>query len=111
MQLVLRSRMIQLAGAGAALLLLATPALADKIDGEWCFATQSLLIDGPSIRTPGGSSIKGSYSRHNFSYVVPAPEPDAGTEIDMQLISEEAMTLSRGKSGKPEEWRRCRVTS
>ena len=92
--------------------LLVTPALADRIDGEWCFAAQNLQIDGPSIRTPAGSNMKGDYTRHSFSYIVPAAEPEAGTEIDMRLLSEEAMTLSRRKGGKPDEtWRRCRVTS
>jgi hypothetical protein len=97
---------------GLAVVALSAPARADKIDGEWCFASQSLQIDGPSIRTPGGNQIKGDYSRHNFSYVVPSSEPEAGAEIAMQLLSEEAMTLSRRKGGKPEEtWRRCKVTS
>lgn len=106
------SRWSRLACGAAALTALATPALADRIDGEWCFATQSLQIDGPSIRTPGGSQIKGDYSRHGFAYVVPAPEPEAGAEISMHLLNEELMTLSRRKPDKPDEtWRRCKVTS
>ena len=34
-----------------------------------------LAIRGPEITTPGGNRISGDYSRHNFSYVVPASEP------------------------------------
>jgi hypothetical protein len=106
------SRRSRLVCGVAALTAFATPAVADRIDGEWCHASQSLQIEGPSIRTPGGSQIKGDYTRHGFAYVVPAPEPEAGVEIRMQLQSEEQMTLSRPKSDKPEEiWRRCKVTS
>ena len=71
-------------GAGAstfaATLAVATPAFADRIDGEWCNGTQSLQIEGPSIRTPGGNQITGDYSRHGFAYVVPANEPEAGAK-------------------------------
>ncbi len=106
------SRWSRLGLSAAALFALATPALADRIDGEWCFASQSLQIEGPTIRTPAGSQIKGDYSRHGFAYVVPSNEPEAGTEISMQLHSEELMTLSRKKADKPDEtWRRCKVTS
>lgn len=94
----------------AVAMLVATPAFADRIDGEWCHASQSLQIEGPKIRTPGGNQISGDYSRHGFRYVVPASEPEAGTEIVMHLVSEEQMTLSR--KDKPDEtWRRCKVTS
>jgi hypothetical protein len=112
MPLTTPSRLTRFAALLAGFTGLATAAHADRIDGEWCFSTQSLQIEGPTIRTPGGAKISGTYSRHNFSYVVPAPEPEAGAEIDMQLLSEEAMVLTRKKGGKPEEtWKRCRVTS
>ena len=108
----LRPRVSSVILAAAALAALASPAVADRIDGEWCHASQSLQIEGPSIRTPGGSQIKGDYSRHGFFYVVPAPEPEAGTEISMRLLSEEVMMLSRKSPDRPEEtWRRCKVTS
>ena len=91
-----------------------TAARADSIDGEWCWAASNLHIQGPSIRTPGGSRIQGSYDRHNFSYVVPAPEPGAGSEVIMRLLNEENVNLVR-KSGAvesvPEIWKRCRPTS
>ena len=109
MSTVSRSRSLIIA---ATVLCVASPAFADRIDGEWCHASQSLQIEGPSIRTPGGSQIQGDYSRHGFAYVVPVPEPDAGTEIIMHLNNEEQMTLTRKKSEKPDEtWRRCKVTS
>ena len=86
-------------------------ARADAIDGDWCFATQNLNIQGPRIRTPGGNEMQGDYSRHGFSYVVPANETGAGTAIDMQLMGEELMLLTRNKTGTPENWRRCKPVS
>ena len=92
------------------MLTLSTPARADRIDGEWCHASQSLMIEGPKIRTPGGNQIQGDYSRHGFRYTVPASEPDAGSDIVMRQQSDEQMTLMR--KDKPDEiWRRCKVTS
>ena len=107
-----KSHAIQYLFVGLAACFAAFPAMADRIDGEWCHAMRSLHIDGPSIRTPGGSQIQGNYSRHGFSYVVPGSEPDAGAEIDMRLLSEEEMVLTRKTTGTPNEtWRRCKVTS
>ena len=87
-------------------------AYADAIDGEWCLGTSHFAIHGPSILTPGGSRIQGSYSRHGFAYVVPASEPGAGDEVNMTLLNEETVQLSRkGQSSSPEIWRRCKPTS
>jgi hypothetical protein len=95
---------------GAICLLSVSPALADRIDGEWCHASNSLMIEGPKIRTPGGNNVTGDYSHHNFTYTVPPAELDAGSQIAMRQLSEETMILTR--KGRPEEtWRRCRVTS
>jgi hypothetical protein len=88
------------------------PALADAIDGEWCLGTSHFAIDGPNILTPGGSRIQGNYSRHGFVYVVPTNEPGAGVEINMVLLNEESVRLTRGgQSSEPEIWRRCKPTS
>ena len=89
-----------------------TPARADAIDGEWCLGSSHFAIDGPSILTPGGNRIQGNYSRHGFFYVVPANEPGAGGEIDMVLLNEETVRLTRkGQTSGPEIWRRCKPTS
>ena len=95
-------------------ILSATPALADKIDGEWCHQSSSLKIDGPAIRTPGGSTITGDYNRHGFTYTVPANEAGAGTRIVMVLRGEELMELTRAPAGVPqptEQWVRCKPVS
>lgn len=98
--------------------LTATPALADAIDGEWCREGRHFVIEGPNITTYAGTRMTGDYSRHGFRYVAPATEPEAGTEIVMQLRSEENLDLYRRAPGAaapaqptPEPWRRCRVTS
>ena len=98
-----------------AILVAATSAHADAIDGEWCSAKgQNLLIEGPKIRLPSGVTIEGHYRRHEFAYEPPKDDPDAGQIIYMNLLNEEMMNLRHvkdGVSGKPELWRRCNVTS
>lgn len=99
-------------GAAVALLLFSTSAaLADRIDGSWCFASSNFEIEGPKIRTPGGAQLTGNYTRHGFSYVVPPSEPGAGAEIVMRLINDEMLELLRPGGTTAEVWRRCRVTS
>lgn len=87
---------------------------ADAIDGDWCFATSSLTISGPSIRTPAGTEMRGDYDRHGFAYVVPSHEPGAGAQVVMRLNNDEMMTLIRragGQDSAPEVWRRCKPIS
>ncbi len=100
----------RLALAGAALLASTCATRADAIDGQWCLASSTFEIKGPQIRTPGGNEIAGNYSRHGFSYVVPAGEPGSGSEVVMVLLNEETLTLTRA-SAAPETWRRCKPTS
>ena len=90
---------------------LVTAARADRIDGEWCFASSTLAINGPTIRAPGGSVLQGNYDRHGFSYVAPANEPDPGSEVVMRLLNEETMHLMRKGFTQPQTWQRCKVTS
>jgi hypothetical protein len=50
------------------------------------------------------------YSRHAFSYIVPAPEPGAAGTIFMTLADENTVYLRRGEAaaGTPQEiWLRC----
>lgn len=102
--------LLRLAAAGAALFFPAT-AFADRIDGEWCHAASSFTIDGRHILTPGGNRVLGVYTRHTFTYVAPANEPDAGAEIRLILLSEEALQLMRPGAAQSELWQRCKVTS
>lgn len=54
-------------------------AMADVIDGNWCYPDgRHFSIRGPDIVTPAGTSAKGKWSRHSFSYQVPPPESDGG---------------------------------
>ena len=89
---------------------IATPALADRIDGEWCDGSRHFIINGPTIVTPGGSSIQGQYGRHDFKYTIPESEPGAGGTVDMRLINDDNVNVNYG-SEPPKVWRRCKVTS
>lgn len=86
-------------------------ALADVIDGHWCRGASSFTIEGPTIITPGGNRIGGKHTRHSFSYIVPANETGAGTEVAMMLQDEETLRLLRDGVAETEIWRRCKVTS
>jgi hypothetical protein len=89
--------------------LLAGPALADAIDGNWCHTDgRRFIIHGPEIVTPGGTRMEGNYSRHWFTYTAPAPEPGAGQTIFMALADENTVYLRRGEqTAAPETWVRC----
>jgi hypothetical protein len=85
------------------LLALAKPAAADAIDGHWCdTGTKHLEINGPTIVTPRGISLKGDYNRHGFTY----QEPSDGKSIVMVLLNELTMRLKAG-DGPEETWHRC----
>ena len=43
--------------------------------------------------------------------LVPASEPGAGSQIDMLLLNEETVQLTRKGQAAPEIWRRCKPTS
>jgi hypothetical protein len=89
-----------------------TPATADAIDGNWCHPDgRRFSIRGPEIVTPAGNRISGNYSRHYFSYTVPANETAAGKGVFMTLFDEYTVHLRVGEqpagSDPAEEWKRC----
>jgi hypothetical protein len=99
----------------AALSTLASPgaARADVIDGDWCQPGHHFSIKGPEIVTQAGHRLTGNYSRHYFTYVVPASEPDAGQYIAMTLVNENTVHLRKGgdaaaaAQASVEVWVRC----
>lgn len=95
--------------------MIAGPALADRIDGDWCSADgRHLSIDGARIMIPSGAEISGQYDRHHFRYAGPTGDPEADQTIEMQVLSDEEMRLQRtiGTERKPvETWRRCQAIS
>lgn len=99
--------------AALCLALGAMPALADRIDGDWCSPTgQHVKIDGPSIEIPSGQTITGEYDRHAFRYVGPPGDPDAGVEVRMRLYSDDEMGVIRTPGdGTPVTWKRCEMVS
>jgi hypothetical protein len=83
-------------------------ARADAIDGDWCLGAKTMSIHGPEIVTPGGQRAKGDYTRHSFSYTIPAGEPGAGDVVAMILRSEYLLHARQGGPEAPlQEWRRC----
>jgi hypothetical protein len=91
------------------------PACADAIDGDWCQPDgRQMAIRGRNIITVGGNGIAGDYTRHAFSYVIPAGEPGAGQTVQMILLNEDTMQLMWPEAAvRPprkalEIWHRCR---
>ena len=84
------------------------PARADAIDGQWCALDGKRIdINGPRIRTPGGTQMQGDYDRHGFRYVVPAAETGAGGTVNMRLLSDNVMHLTPPGSTGVQVWNRC----
>ena len=94
-----------------------SPAMADAIDGDWCYAGRHLMIDGPKIVTPGGTSMMGTYDRHAFRYKIPTSEKGAGENVFMVQRSEELMNFwqtpeaAPGPETPPQVWTRCKNIS
>jgi hypothetical protein len=100
------------ATAIAALLAATSAANADAIDGHWCSADgRHFAISGDDITTPAGTRTRGDYSRHAFSYQVPAGETPAGAAISMLLVNEDTVHLWTGEASaaaaEAEVWHRC----
>lgn len=88
--------------------LAATPALADRIDGNWCSAKGArIAISGVQVTTPDGTAMTGNYARHAFSYVAPAGDIGSGQTVLMRLLSDEFVQVQMGEAGQMETWRRC----
>jgi hypothetical protein len=107
---MLRRRSLRLGLFSLVSILAAGTAFADVIDGDWCAADgRHMSIRGPAIVTPGGKRIDGLYSRHAFAYVIPSPEPSAGSTIYMRLVNPETINLWIGAVavGPAEVWNRC----
>ncbi len=99
---------------GALTALSAQVARADAIDGNWCSADgKRMLIEGPAITTPAGTQTQGNYSRHYFTYQVPASDPGAGKTIYMALLNENTVHLTMAADAQSaqqspvEVWHRC----
>jgi hypothetical protein len=66
-----------------------------------------MTIRGPAIVTPGGQRAGGDYTRHSFSYVIPAGEAGAGATVSIQLLGEHLAHARQGAEAVVQEWRRC----
>ena len=73
------------------------PAFADAIDGDWCRTDgKRMTIRGPAIVTPGGQQTNGHYTRHSFSYVIPAGEAGRGPRCQSNCSANISRMRARG---------------
>ena len=101
--------LLVLAGTLGTLLGVTCPAFADAIDGDWCqLDGKHMTIHGPAIVTPGGQQTSGNYTRHFFSYVVPAGETGEGVAVEIQLLSETLAHERRAGDTTVRQWQRCK---
>jgi hypothetical protein len=92
----------------------ASPARADKIDGDWCHLDgRHYSINYRDLTTPDGHHITGDYGRHSFSYVIPDGEPNSGHTVSMRLVNEQTVHLwiSGDAAGEPQVFKRCEQVS
>lgn len=84
-------------------------AFADSIDGDWCSTAsrRHLNIAGSKIVTPAGKAIDGDYGRHDFSYMAPAGEREAGKRVAMRLVNDRTMLFRPEGAASDEVWERC----
>jgi hypothetical protein len=105
----MRGRRLQSLSLCAAAVLAPATARADAVDGDWCREDgKRMTIRGPDIVTPGGQRTRGDYTRHYFTYVVPAGEAGAGETVAITLLSEYLAHARQGADAAPVQvWRRC----
>jgi hypothetical protein len=104
-------RKAALGGGILGLTLAATPAFADRVDGEWCDpAGRHILIQGPTIVTPSGAKAQGVNRRHSFEYQAPAGDTPAGA-VRFRQFNDDLMEAVSDDAAKPVEWRRCKPIS
>ena len=105
---LMRKRTLALIAAVSVISCFNHPAHADAIDGDWCLSNgKRMSIRGPAIVTPGGQQTSGNYTRHFFSYEIPAGEIGAGATVEIQLLNEYLAHARQGSDPAVQEWRRC----
>ena len=91
----------------------ATPALADRIDGNWCGPSgERMAIDGSDVTTPGGAKVEARYSRHSIEYDVPEDERPREGRIRADQIDDDTIRVSLIRKVQKEPpahdtWIRC----
>jgi hypothetical protein len=110
-----RMKALSLATTLTALAVCASPARADKIDGDWCHLDgRHFSINYRDLTTPGGHHVTGDYGRHSFSYVIPDGEPDSGRTVNMMLVNEQTVHLrinGADAAAPPQVFKRCEQVS
>jgi hypothetical protein len=95
-----------------ALLLVATPAWADQIVGEWCppGGSVSLIVKNYDDVSFAGQAVEASVGRHHVDFVIPAGQPGAGMRFDADQLSDEEIRVTIGEKA-PEIWTPCKPVS
>ena len=76
----------------------ASPAFADAIDGDWCGDKGlHLTIKEPDITKPYGVTLKGNYHQHEFAYIATAGYAYAGQLIYPEPLCDGQLTFYRIK--------------
>ncbi|MCZ8269348.1 MAG: hypothetical protein O9306_02185 [Beijerinckiaceae bacterium] len=92
-----------------AALLLATPAVADSIDGKWCSEDgRRIIIEGSlGLWGTGGLKIAGEYLRYTYLFAMPAGEPEAGQRVEMRFRRMDQSIAVKIGEGEARIWRKC----
>lgn len=82
--------------AATVILIAATqPALADRIDGNWCSPKgQSISVDGPKVITPGGNAVTANYDRHHVDFEIPKGEKNSGDRFSADQLNDDEISVS-----------------
>lgn len=93
-------------------MLLASPAAADAIPGDWCPPGGGRILQ---IKTSGhvtfaGKIVAANVDRHHTDFVIPKGEPDAGSRFSADQLNDVQIRVTiNGK--KPEIWTPCEPVS
>ena len=102
-----RSKHLPLVLLTLTLLVSASAARADAIDGNWCGPKgRRITIEGPAGLYAGSFRLEGRYTRHSYSFAIPQGAPEAGAAVDM-ILQGETRTSVRIDTGPAEIWQRC----
>ena len=95
-----------------ALVLVATPAWADQIIGEWCppGGSVSLIVKNYDDVSFAGQAVEARVGRHHVDFVIPAGTADAGMRFDANQLNDEQLRVTIGEKA-PEIWTPCKPVS
>ncbi|MCU0819042.1 MAG: hypothetical protein MUF11_06980 [Beijerinckiaceae bacterium] len=95
--------------SGLLALTLASPALADSIDGKWCSEDgRRITIEGSlGLWGTAGLKISGDYLRYTYLFAMPSGEPEAGQKVEMRFRRMDQTIAVKIGEGEAKIWRKC----